>query len=168
MATFLSAHGYDPGPTQRPFLAGAISGAVATLPAIAILHLFGSLKVEAQILGISSLATIAAGIPLMAAAGAAYGRLFGRAANEKRGGWLFGMIFGFVVWAAGGVLIIPIVGGGTIPAGLPAVGVFLSLIAWGTALGAVHPFVQRPLHQSIETASERTDVGPNAAASHRK
>ena len=30
MATFLSAHGYDPGPSQRPLLAGAISGVLAT------------------------------------------------------------------------------------------------------------------------------------------
>ena len=35
MAGFLGAHGYDPGPTQRPLLAGAIVGLLATVPAIA-------------------------------------------------------------------------------------------------------------------------------------
>ena len=50
-----AAHGDDPGPTQRPLLAGAISGVLATIPAIAILYAFGSLAVEARILGLSEL-----------------------------------------------------------------------------------------------------------------
>ena len=132
-----AAHGDDPGPTQRPLLAGAISGVLATIPAIAILYAFGSLAVEARILGLSELLTIAVGLPVMAAAGAVYSRVFGRAANDVRGGWLFGMAFG----------------------------VFLSLVVWGAALGAAHPFVHRPLHESIESASKREEVGPSAAAS---
>ena len=162
MAGFLGAHGYDPGPTQRPLLAGAISGAVATIPAIAILIAFGSLEVEARIRGLSPLMTIATGLPLMAAAGAAYARLFGRAANERRGGWLFGMAFGFALWAAGAVLVIPLASGGQTPAGDAAVGVFLSLVAWGAALGIVHPFIHRPLHERLETAARR--MGPHTAA----
>jgi hypothetical protein len=165
MPGFLSAHGFDPGPTQRPLLAGALSGTVATLPAVATLYLFGSLKVEAEILGISQLMTITAGVPLMAVAGAVYGRLFGRAANEFRGGWLFGMAFGFALWAAGAIMILPLVSGGKTPAGEAAIGVFLSLVAWGAALGTVHPFIHRPLHESIESAAKRSEVGPCAAAS---
>ena len=107
MASFLGAHGFDPGPTQRPLLTGAISGVVATVPAIAVLYAFGSLEVEAQILGISQPLTIAAGALLMACAGAGYSRLFGRAANYIRGGWLFGLAFGFALWAAGAVMILP-------------------------------------------------------------
>lgn len=164
MARFLSAHGYDPGPTQRPLAAGAISGLLATIPAIAILHVFGSLRVEAGILGISQLLTIAVGWPVMAAAGAVYGRIFGRAANDKRAGWLFGMAFGFALWAAGVVMVLPLASGGLAPAGEAAIGVFLSLVVWGTVLGAIHPFVHRPLHQSLESAAKRSDVGPSAAA----
>ena len=70
MAGFLGAHGYEPGPTQRPLLAGAICGIVATVPAVAILYAFHSLRVEASILGLSQLKTIGAGWPAMAAAGA--------------------------------------------------------------------------------------------------
>jgi hypothetical protein len=165
MAGFLSAHGFDPGPTQRPLLAGALSGIIATLPAVAILHLFGSLKIEAEILGISQLMTIAAGVPLMAISGALYGRLFGRAANEVRGGWLFGMAFGFALWAAGAVMVLPLVSGRKTPAGEAAAGLFLSLVVWGAALGAVHPAIHRPLHESIESAAKRREVGPSAAAS---
>jgi hypothetical protein len=158
MTGFLGAHGYDPGPTQRPLLSGAISGLLATIPAIAILYALGSLKVEASIVGISEAKTVAAGLPVMALAGALYGRLFGRAANDIRGGWLFGMAFGFALWAAGAVLVVPLASGGLAPAGKAAIGQFLSLVAWGAALGAVHPFIHRPLHQRIETAARR--MGP--------
>jgi len=164
MAGFLSAHGFDPGPTQRPLLGGAISGVLATAPAIAILYAFGSLEVEARILGTSQPVTLAVGAGLMAVAGALYGRLFGRAANYARGGWLFGMAFGFALWAAGAVLVIPLASGGQAPAGKAAIGVFLSLVAWGAALGAIHPFIHRPLHESIESASKRAEVGPAAAS----
>jgi hypothetical protein len=160
-----AAHGDDPGPTQRPFLAGAASGLIATIPAVAILYSFGSLAVEARILGLSDVLTIAVGLPAMALAGAIYGRLFGRATNDVHGGWLFGMAFGFALWAAGAVMVLPLASDGQAPAGTAAIGVFLSLVAWGAALGAVHPFVHRQLHESIESASKREEVGPSAAAS---
>jgi hypothetical protein len=164
MARFLSAHGYDPGPTQRPLLAGAISGVLATIPAVAILYLFGSLEVEAGILGLSTLMTIGAGWIVMAIAGAIYGRLFGRAANDPRGGWLFGMAFGFALWAGGAVMILPLASDGKAPAGVAAIGVILSLISWGATLGLIHPFVHRPLHERLEAAAKREEVGPSAAA----
>jgi hypothetical protein len=162
MAGFLSAHGYAPGPTQRPLLAGAISGMLATIPAIGMLYFLGSLGVEAGILGLSRLMTVAVGLPIMAAAGAFYGWLFGRAANDRRGGWLFGMAFGFALWTAGAVLVIPLASHGLTPAGKAAVGVFLSLVAWGAALGIAFPFIHRPLHERLETAARR--MGPHTAA----
>jgi len=166
MPTFLSAHGYDPGPTQRPLIAGALSGMVGTIPAVAILLLFGSLQIEAGILGLSEVTTVAAGCAIMAAAGAAYGRLFGRAANDKRGGWLFGMTFGFALWAGGAILVLPLVSGGMVPAGKAAIGVFASLVAWGAAVGLVHPYVHRPLHARLETAARR--MGPNVATTRER
>lgn len=168
MARFLAAHGYDPGPSQRPLLAGAISGVLATIPAIAVLVAFGSLKVEAEILGLSRLGSLGAGWVAMGIAGAAYARIFGRAANYSRGGWLFGMCFGFALWAAGAVLVLPLVSGGRAPAGHAAAGVALSLLAWGLATGILVPFVHRPLHESLETASKRSELGPNAASGAKK
>ena len=163
MAGFLAAHGYDPGPSQRPFLAGAISGLIGTIPAIGVLIAFGSLKVEAQILGMSRLLTIGVGWAVMAIAGAAYARIFGRAANSAKGGWLFGMSFGFALWSAGAVLVLPLVSGGRTPAGHAAAGVALSLLVWGFATGILMPFVHRPLHEDLEKASKRREVGPDAA-----
>lgn len=163
MALFLAAHGYDPGPSQRPLLAGAISGVLGTIPAVAVLIAFGSLRVESEILGLSQLETLVAGWFAMAIAGAVYARVFGRAANEIRGGWLFGMSFGFGVWAAGAVLLLPLLSGGRTPAGPAATGVALSLLVWGLATGLLVPFVHKPLHENIETASKRKEVGPDAA-----
>ena len=164
MATFLSAHGYDPGPSQRPLMAGAISGVLATVPAIAVLVALGSLDVEAEILGLSSIATLALGWVAMAIAGALYGRVFGRAANNVRGGWLFGMAFGFVLWAGGAVLMLPLLSGGRAPAGGAALGVALSMLVWGLAIGLLLPFVHRPFHESLEQGSRHKEIGPSAAA----
>lgn len=164
MANFLSAHGYDPGPSQRPFLAGAIAGVLATAPAIGVLLWFGSLKIEAQILGLSSLATLCLGWAAMAAAGALYARIFGRAANHVRGAWLFGMAFGFGLWAAGAVLVLPIVSGGRAAAGSAAFGMAAAMLVWGTAVGILVPFVHRPLHESLDSGSRHAEVGPSAAA----
>ena len=166
IAGFLSAHGYDSGPTQRPLLAGAISGVLATLPAIAVLYAFGSLRVEARILGLSQFMTVATGWVVMALAGALYARLFGRAANGLRSGWLFGMAFGFALWAAGAVLVLPLASGGQAPAGEAAIGVFLSLVAWGATLGTIHPFVHHPLHERLETAAKR--IGPSVGTTRMR
>ena len=46
MLSMLQAHGLDAGPTQRPLLAGAISGLIADLPATALLASFGALDVS--------------------------------------------------------------------------------------------------------------------------
>ena len=164
MTGFLSAHGYDPGPSQRPLLAGAISGLLATVPAIAVLVAFGSLGVEARILGMSQPATLAVGWPVMAIAGATYARFFGRAANAVRGGWLFGLSFGFALWAAGAVLVLPLISGGRTPVGAAAAGVALALVVWGIATGILVPFVHRPFHESLEKGSKHSGVGPTAAA----
>jgi hypothetical protein len=167
MASFLSAHGLSPGPTQRPFLAGSISGVIATLPALAVLFLSGSIEVEARILGLSVLLTIALGWVAMAVAGAVYARLFGRAANDPRGGWLFGMAFGFALWAGGAAMILAVVSGGLAPAGQAAIALLLSLLVWGATLGLLLPFVHRPLHQGLKPASKRAEMGPTAAIQKR-
>ena len=97
MTGFLSAHGYDPGPTHRPMLAGAIVGTLATAPATAVLFLFGSMQTGARIVGLPVLVAFVAGAAVMSLAGAGYGALFQRSANDRRGGWLFGTAFGFLL-----------------------------------------------------------------------
>lgn len=165
MAGFLAAHGYDPGPTQRPLTSGAISGVLAAVPAVGVLWWFGSLRVEAKILSLSLAATLGFGFATMAVAGAIYGRVFGRAANDRRGGWLLGMAFGFALWSAGAVLVLPVWSGGRAPAGPAAVGVALSLLVWGGCLGLLIPSIHPYLHERLDTVSKKSEVGPDAAAS---
>jgi len=165
MPSFLAAHGYDPGPTQRPFAVGAIGGAAAAVPAIAVLWWFGSLPVEARILGLSIAGTLALGSAAMAVAGAVYARLFGRAANDRRGGWLFGTAFGFAMWAGGAALVLPLLGGGQTPAGPAAVGLFVSLLLWGGTLGLIVPLVHPHLQERLESAFRSARVGPAAGTS---
>ena len=167
MYGFVAAHGYDPGPSQRPLAAGAISGILATIPALGVLIGFGSLEVEARILAMSPLETAAIGSLVMASAGAVYARFFGRTANAVHGGWLFGLSFGFALWGAGAVLILPLLSGGRAPAGNAAAGLALSLIVWGLATGVLVPFVHRPLHEGLEKASKHKSVGPDAAAARK-
>lgn len=166
MNAFLLAHGHDPGPTQRPMLAGAVCGLFATLPALIVLSGFGSLDAESRILGISVPTTIAAGALAMIVAGALYGRIFRRAANDRRGGWLFGMAYGFLLWSAGAVMILPALGGGAAPGGEAAIGIFLAFLAWGTALGSLFPSLHRRMHVRAERLGDPMDAaaGPNAAA----
>ena len=165
MADFLSVHGYDPGPSQRPLLAGAISGVLATAPAIAVLLAFGSLEVEARILGMSTLLTLCLGWAAMAVAGAIYAQLFGRAANNVRGGWLFGMVFGFALWAGGAVLVLPILSGGRAPAGQRRRSA-LPCPCWSGAWRSA--FCCRSSIGRCTRASRRArghpELGPNAAA----
>lgn len=168
MANFLSAHGYDPGPSQRPLTAGAICGVLATAPAVAVLYFFGSLQLEAAILRIPMWATVGAGWLVMALAGAIYAKFFGRAANNTHGGWLFGLSFGFALWAAGAVMILPVLGNGKALAGSAAMGVALSMLVWGAAVGILVPFVHRPLHESLEKGSQHPELGPKAAAGTRQ
>ncbi len=75
---------------------------------------------------------------------------------------MFGAAFGFLLWMAGAVLVLPLISGGIAPAGKAAIGVYLSLVSWGAAMGALFPFVHRPLHASVD--SERRGLGPAAAA----
>ena len=170
MSSFLSAHGFDPGPTQRPVLAGLIAGGLGAIPATGLLVAFGSLAVETRILGLSVSPTLVAGGTAMAVAGALYGRLFRRGANDRRGGWLFGMAYGFLLWATGAVMALPLLSGGEAPAGTAAIGFFLSLVLWGAAMGALFPHVHRPLHVGADRAEAWSlpQLGPGAAASRRR
>ncbi len=170
MQSFLQAHGYDPGPLQRPVLAGAVTGLAAAVPTCAILAATGSLEVEARLLGMPVSATIAAGCAAMMLAGAAYGKLFQRSANDRRGGWLIGMAFGFLIWSGGAMMVFAIVSGGFVPGGLAAIGLLLSLLAWGTMLGAAFPAIHNGLHLRMTMARiTRSDrLGPDAAVPRKK
>jgi hypothetical protein len=162
----LQAHGLDAGPTQRPLLAGASAGVIATAPALVVLAGFQTLDAPARITGLSSFTAAIAYIGLMLVGGVLYGSLFQRAANDRRGGWLFGLAFGFVLWMLGPVPLLQWLPEQPIMRGYPAAGLLLALLLWGLSLGVVFPFIHRRLHVDIDNqpGSAPRATGPEAAA----
>ena len=151
MIGFLRAHGMEPGPLQRPILAGALSSLIAVVPAGVVFVAFGSFVVVAdQVMhlprGVTALIMIAA----FALSGSLYGLVFRRAANDRSGGWLFGCAFGFLLWMAAPIVVLPLLGTKTMAAGLAATGFLACFLVWGAVVGAVFPYVHQPLHAKMD------------------
>ena len=137
---FMRAHGHAPGPTQRPALAGLIDGFLAGLPAIALLWLSG---VTAALPSIGLAAAFAA-------AGAGYGRIFRRAANDREGGWLFGISYGFCVWMFVPAMILQWILGGPVAVGRAAMLLCFAHLLYGLVLGLLFPSVHALLQRELE------------------
>jgi hypothetical protein len=166
MLRMLQAHGLDAGPTQRPLLAGAIAGVIATVPALVLLVGFQSLDEPARAAGTSVVSAGGAYIGLMVLGGILYGWLFQRAANDLRGGWLFGLAFGFIVWMLGPIPLLQWLPDEPILRGYQAAGLLLAQLLWGLTLGVVFPPIHRRLHAGLDNQSVSGTgiIGPEAAA----
>lgn len=166
MLRMLQAHGLDAGPDQRPLLAGAFAGVLAAVPALAVLAGFQSLDEPARATSTSVLIAGFAYVGLMLFGGILYGWLFQRAANDPRGGWLFGMAFGFVLWMLGPIPLLQWLPDEPILRGYPAVGLLLAQLLWGLALGLVFPPIHRHLHVGLENrlGSASQSTGPEVVA----
>jgi hypothetical protein len=160
----LQAHGLDAGPTQRPLLAGSAAGLVAAAPALAVMLQFGSLGAPARTMGTSPLTIAATQAGLLLLGGLLYGWLFQRAANDVRGGWLFGLAFGFILWMVGPIPLLQWLPDEPILRGYPAAGLLLAQLLWGLTLGLTYPIIQRRLQVRLgELNSAGVRVGPDAA-----
>jgi hypothetical protein len=164
MLRMLQAHGLDAGPTQRPLLTGAIAGVTATVPALAVLAGFQALDAPARAAGTPVFAAALAYVALMLLGGILYGWLFQRAANDTRGGWLFGMAYGFVLWMLGPVPLLQWLPDQPILRGYPAAGLLLAQLAWGLVTGVVFPLIHRHLHVGLENRSRLAADGPGPEA----
>ena len=150
MLEMLRAHGLDAGPTQRPLAAGAMTGLLADLPALAVLLAFASLERLAAAAGASIAAAALLHAAAMALAGAGYGLLFRRAANDARGGWLFGTAYGYLVWQGVAVPLLQWLPEEPLLQGQPALGWLAGHLAWGLVLGLAFERVHRPLQSGLE------------------
>ena len=169
MLRMLQAHGLDAGPTQRPLLAGAIAGLIADIPATAVLVPFGSLEALGHVTGRSTVVGGIASGSVMLLGGLLYGWLFQRAANDPRGGWLFGLAFGFVLWMLGPIPLLQWLPDRPIMSGPPAIGLLLGQLLWGLTLGVAFPLVHRRIYVGLEErpASGLGRTGPEAAVQTR-
>jgi hypothetical protein len=166
MIDFLRAHGFDPGPLQRPLLTGILTGFVASLPAVAVLIIFPSFAVVAdQVMGLPRPLTALVLVGSFSLSGLIYALAFRRAGNDKRGGWLFGAAFGFLLWMAAPLVVLPIITERVMAAGLAASGLFACFLVWGTLAGGLFPYVHDLLQHHLSSRPDvRSSLGPSAAA----
>jgi hypothetical protein len=170
MMSFMRAHGYDPGPTERPFLAGAASGALAVIPAAIPFVGFGSFDVVSErVIRVPHAVTAVLLLAAFTVGGTLYGAVFRRAANDRQAGWLLGMAYGFLMWIAAPVAAFPLTGASTMAAGLAATGFIVTFLAWGLAAGLAYPHLNRLLASQLDQADrgQQRRFGPDAAGLKR-
>jgi hypothetical protein len=166
MIRFVRAHGYDPGPTQRPYLAGSITGFLAIFPAGVVFAGFGSFDVAAdEVMRLPRPLAAALMIAAFTLAGLIYGAFFQRAANDRRAGWLLGLAYGFLLWIAAPITVLPLIRGPAMASGPAATGFFVAFLAWGLVAGVLFPYVHQPLQSDLRTPTRGGlgRFGPNAA-----
>jgi hypothetical protein len=168
MLSILQAHGLDAGPTQRPLLAGAVSSLISDVLAAPVLAAFGSLNALGEASGMPIGASGFAYAGMMVLGGLLYGGVFQRAANDPRGGWLFGLAFGFVLWMLGPIPLLQWLPDRPLLTGYPAMGVLLGHLLWGLVLGSVFPLVHRRLYSGLgdDPSGTKARTGPEAVTRH--
>jgi len=146
---YMRAHGNTPGPTQRPKLAGATTALIAGMPALLLLWRTGAAESLSQALAIAPWVVLALYWCVMALAGAIYGQVFSRAANDHCAGWLFGISYGFLLWMIGPVMALQWIIGRPVVIGLAAMGLLGSHLLYGLALGIMFPFIHHSLQSKL-------------------
>jgi hypothetical protein len=138
---YMQAHGYVPGPTQRPTAAGFMTGLLVALPTVYLLHTAGALADLAAAMHTSVVMATLLYFGIFIVSGAIYGRIFQRAANDFRGGWIFGGSFGFVMWLIGPVSVLQWILHRSIVTGQPGVGLLAANLFYGFVLGLLYPWI---------------------------
>ena len=166
--SFLRFLGRDPAPLQRPRLAGFLVGTGAALVAAALVWPTGAAEPPAEAIGVPRLVLTALSIAALGLAGAAYGAVFLRAANDRRGGWLFGLGWGFLTWALGPITLCQWLLGRPVSAGILAAILLAAHLLWGLLLGALFPLVQGRIEMSVENAPSPRRRGLDRRAAAEK
>ena len=147
MNHFMRAHGYLPGPTQRPVLAGLVTGAGASIASLSLAWSSGALTAIADNTGVHLATAASAFTAVTLFGGALYGRVFMRAANDREGGWLFGIGFGFLLWMLGPSTLLYWLWQAPLVTGRASQALFAAHLLFGLVLGIafphVHTFIER-------------------------
>ena len=164
---YMRAHGNTPGPTQRPILAGALTALIAEIPAAGMLWWSGALSSAMQILSLALWVILVLHSAAMIVSGAIYGRVFSRAANDVRGGWLFGISYGFLIWMVGPVTALQWLIDRPIALGVAAMGILGAHLIYGLVLGLLFPAVHRSLQCELRQLKEPNQRGSFAVSQKR-
>jgi hypothetical protein len=86
-------------------------------------------------------------------AGALYGGVFQGAASDRRGGWLFGISYGFLLWMLGPIALVQTVLGRPLATGTAAMGMLAAHLIFGLGLGLLfrqaHALVRHGLEKRV-------------------
>lgn len=156
---YMRAHGNTAGPTQRPFLTGLIGALIAFVPFELILRASKGRGAIADAFGLSLWQSTAIGLVIMVLAGIVYAAIFKRAANDCRGGWVFGASFGFVVWLLTPITLWQLISGHAVVVGTAAMGLFAAHILFGLVLGLVFPWIHFLIQSRLENANRVNATG---------
>jgi hypothetical protein len=159
---FMRAHGQTPGPGQRPRLTGAVAGTLGGIAAVPILDWSRAIPSLGAALGLDAWVIVALSLALCAVAGAVYGAVFQRAAGDPRGGWLFGLSYGFLLWMLGPIALLQTILRRPLATGIAAMGLLGASLVSGLVLGVLF----RPVHRLVGRRfdlrwSDRLREGPS-------
>ncbi|HEX6125365.1 MAG TPA: hypothetical protein VFZ23_08320 [Pyrinomonadaceae bacterium] len=152
---YMRAHGNTAGPTQRPLLTGAISGLLAFVPYEAVLRLSGGRASIAAGFDINMWTSTAINMVVMVLAGMIYAAIFKRAANDCRGGWIFGASYGFVLWMIAPITMWQLLGSRELAVGTAAMGLFGAHVLFGLALGTVFPWIHFLIQSRLSNINDQ-------------
>jgi hypothetical protein len=153
---YMQAHGYLAGPTQRPVLAGALTGLLAGGAGLLVFRLMHALTPFAKACGVNMEFAEGLFLIVFVVAGAVYGRIFQRTANDFRGGWLFGISFGFLIWMLGPLAVVQLWFGRVPHAGPARAGVLLASLVYGILLGGGYPWVHLAIQRRLRDVLTHT------------
>lgn len=156
---YMRAHGNTPGPTQRPVSAGALTGFLAEIPAVFMLWWSGGLNSASDSLSLPTWGALVLHSLATIVAGAIYGRVFSRAANDPRGGWLFGISYGFLIWMIGPVTLLQWNLGRPVAVGVAAMGILAAHLIYGLSLGLLFPAIHHLLQSELGQVKESSERG---------
>jgi len=142
----------DPEPLQRPRVAGALVGIAAAFPAAAVVAATDSVNGPAQTFDLPPIVIVGLSVVALGAAGFLYGAVFLRAANDRRGSWLFGLGWGLLTWALGPITLGQWILGKPVATGPNAAILLAAHVLWGLLLGLLFPVLQSRIEYSIDTA----------------
>src|SRR5688572_18456923 len=151
---FMRAHGYLPGPTQRPIGAGLLAGVIAAAPSLSFAWYAGALAAAADAIELRPAVAASIVVALAAVCGALYGRMFMRAANDRCGGWLFGIGFGFLLWMVGPSTIVYWLSKAPLATGRAGQALFASHLLYGLVLGLSFPFIHMMVRRGSPWAEQ--------------
>jgi len=154
MSHFMRAHGFSPGPTQRPLTTGAIAGAIGGLLTIPLMSYSGAIASLADSVGSNIAVVLPCYIIAFAIFGIIYGAVFRRAANDHRGGWLFGISYGFLTWMFAPTFALRVILERSVASGVPALGFIGAHLVFGFFLGLLFP----PIHHYIQRRHFVTEI----------